>query len=64
MMRAFTLMFTDECGQDVEHDFEAPSDLPAVAYTLGFIRGNEGLWSGVHLVGESGEITPPEGTWY
>lgn len=60
----FSLFFTNECGYDIEHEFEAPSVLPAVAYTLGFIKGNEGLWSGVLLLGEDGEIFPPDGTWF
>lgn len=60
----FSLFFTNECGADIEHEFEAPSVLPAIAYVFGFIRGNEGLWSGVLLTGEDGEILPPDGTWF
>lgn len=60
----FSLFFTDECGCDKEHEFEAPSSLPAVAYVLGFIRGNEGLWSGITLTDDAGEIPPPGGTWF
>jgi hypothetical protein len=60
----FSLLYTNECGADIEHEFEAPSVMPAIAYTLGFIQGNEGLWAGIYLIGEDGEISPPGGTWF
>lgn len=51
----YTLWYTNECGSDIEHEFEVPNNEAAIGYAMGYCKGNEGLWSGIYLTNCEGK---------
>lgn len=54
-MTAYTLWYTNECGNDCEREFEALTDASALLQGQAMCRGNEGLWSCISITREDGE---------
>lgn len=54
-LTGYTLWFTNECGHDIEREFEALTDASALLQGQAMCRGNEGLWSGISITREDGE---------
>lgn len=48
----YTLWYTNECGYECEHEFEAQGNEAAKEHCMTYCRGNEGLWSGIYLLDE------------
>ena len=54
-MNYYTLSYTNECKNDIEHEFEAANFEEAVKAAKWMCRGNEGLWFNIAVSGEDGE---------
>ena len=53
-MGIYTLLYTNECHFDCEKEFEAANDTQAISHALSMCEGNEGLWTGIHLLDTEG----------
>ena len=51
----YTLSYTNECQNDVEHEFEAEDFKQAVKIAKSMARGTEGLWFNIAVSGDDGE---------
>lgn len=54
-MNYYTLQYTNECQQDVEHEFEEKDFAAAIKAAKWMCRGNEGLWFNISLSGRDDE---------
>mgnify|MGYP003452369365 CR=1 FL=1 len=54
-MNYYTLQYTNECQNDVEHEFEAANFKEAIKAAKYMSRGNEGLWFYITVSGDDGE---------
>ncbi len=54
-MNYYTLQYTNECQNDVEHEFEAANFKEAIKAAKWMARGNEGLWFNPSVTGDDNE---------
>lgn len=54
----YSLSWTDECGEDHEKDFEGRDSFMVLSQIYTYLRGNEGLWSGISCTDHMGTEIP------